>query len=57
MKKIIEYLMIYSLSGTFLFFGKVFVYMLGDKHAFGDSGLSRFLCKLNQPIYEKVSSP
>ncbi|WP_041749480.1 hypothetical protein [Brevibacillus brevis] len=37
MKKIIEYLMIYSLSGTFLFFGKVFVYMLGDKHALGDS--------------------
>ncbi|MFA4133302.1 MULTISPECIES: hypothetical protein [unclassified Brevibacillus] len=37
MKKIIEYLMIYSLSGTFLFFGKVFVYMLGDEHAFGDS--------------------
>ncbi|WP_419879615.1 hypothetical protein [Brevibacillus centrosporus] len=22
-----------------------------------DEGLSRFLCKLNQPIYEKVSSP
>ncbi|UIO40346.1 hypothetical protein LOY85_16170 [Brevibacillus brevis] len=37
MKKIIEYLMIYSLSGTFLFFGEVFVYMLGDKHALGDS--------------------
>ncbi|GAB1529030.1 MULTISPECIES: hypothetical protein [Brevibacillus] len=37
MKKIIEYLMIYSLSGTFLFFGEVFVYMLGDEHAFGDS--------------------
>ncbi|NQF15358.1 hypothetical protein HPY31_15700 [Brevibacillus sp. HB1.3] len=37
MKKIIEYLMIYLISGAFLFFGKVLVYMLGDEHAFGDS--------------------
>ncbi|MED1784690.1 hypothetical protein P4V43_22930 [Brevibacillus fortis] len=37
MKKIIVYLMIYLLSGAFLFFGKVFVYMLGDGHAFGNS--------------------
>ncbi|MDC0765272.1 hypothetical protein POF51_31645 [Brevibacillus sp. AG] len=42
MKKIIEYLMIFLLSGTFLFFGKVFVYMLGDEHAFGDSAPFNF---------------
>lgn len=37
MKKIKEYLILYLLSGVFIFFGKVFVYMLGDQHAFGDS--------------------
>ncbi|MED1801845.1 hypothetical protein [Brevibacillus porteri] len=42
MKKIIEYLMIFLLSGTFLIFGKVFVYMLGDEHAFGDSAPFNF---------------
>lgn len=42
MRKIIEYLIIYLITGTFVFLGKVFVYMLGDEQAFGESALYYF---------------